>query len=172
MVEDGWAADSVAAGPFRSEEVLRAFRIARTLVPEGCERGPWRGGIALLPRSKLPSAPDVWATLEEAWLPPSVSLYSDADVGGVVNEVCCQPALGLPVVEWEIEKRNADRGTFVELVSRYEKERNASFLAHPGRLKKEWNVHPLGSLIFVESRGHFGVFCVVDLPKTEHDKVE
>src|SRR5262245_57607309 len=89
IVEDGWSPGSDAAGPFEPGDVLRAFRLANTSVPNGCELGPWEPGITLFRREKLPGHPDDWSRLDPAWLPPSVTRYGESDVDHVVNETCC-----------------------------------------------------------------------------------
>src|SRR5436309_2889844 len=91
IVEGGWSFDSAAAGPFHPDDVLRAWRLANTSVPDGCELGPWQPGIALFTRAKLPGHPNDWSRLEAAWLSPSVTRYSESDIRQVINEICCAP---------------------------------------------------------------------------------
>jgi hypothetical protein len=127
LVEDGWTDESACAGPFEPNDVLRAWRIANVRVPDGCERGPWQWGIALFDPAPLPDRADAWSRFDAAWLPPSVSTYSDSDMDAVVNEVCCAPPHDAPHVD------------------------------RIGVLRRAWNAHPVGSPVFERSDARFVV---------------
>lgn len=134
IVEDGWTRKSLAAGPFRAADTLRALRLANTFVPEGCERGPWRPGLHLFEVQEL--AAGDWTRAEEAWLEPSQTEYAPHDFSECTNERCCSPALTFPRVEGKGE----------------------------GRLVRAWNAHPAGSLIESASESLERGFVVVDAP--------
>lgn len=160
VVEDGWSRDSDAAGPFHPDDVLRAFRLANTSVPDGCERGPWQPGIALFRRTKLPGHPNDWSSVEPTWLPPSFTRYSDSDVSGVINETCCAPPQDAPRIDWSMRANAAatELGTLV--CARHP----GLVLSHIGTLQRPWNVHPAGSPVFARSEDLSATFVVIDLP--------
>lgn len=171
LVEDGWTAESDAAGPFHPEDALRAFRLANTMVPEGCELGPWQPGIALFARSKLPSHPGGWARMDATWLPPSVSRYSSSDMNEVVHETCCTPAGDRPRIRWSVGDTTVDPDLIGDLVrARYPELR----LNRGGTLSRAWNIHPEASPVLAEDEDMKGAFVVVDLPPVppplKHDK--
>ncbi|WP_437734509.1 hypothetical protein [Sorangium sp. So ce1335] len=160
LVEDGWTAESIAAGPFRPEDILRAFRLANTLVPEGCELGPWQTGIGLFKPAKLPSHPGDWSRVEAAWLAPSVSRYSDSDIRKPINEICCAPPQDPPRVEWKA----ADTPETHEPPDLVYELCQESRLKEVGTLRRPWNAHPPGSPLLAESKELNGIFVVIDLP--------
>lgn len=163
IVEDGWTAESEAAGPFRPSDVLRAFRLANTIVPEGCELGPWQHGIGLFERCKLPAHPKDWSRVDPAWLEPSLSRYDESDISEVVNETCCAPPQDRPRIDWNAEASTAEARELQALVQTSYPELR---LHEAGTLQKAWNAHPAGSPLLAEAKSLHGVFVVVDLPPT------
>jgi hypothetical protein len=161
LAEDSWTERSACAGPFEPGDVLRAWRLANVRVPEGCERGPWQWGIEMLQPTPLPHAPDAWSRFEAAWLSPSVSSYSRADIDGVVNETCCAPPHDEPRVSWGKAPASVDLGELRRLAM--SQCPDAADLGHAGLLERSWNAHPAGSLVLGRSAGS-SVFVVVDLP--------
>jgi hypothetical protein len=160
LVEDGWTADSEAAGPFREEEGLRAFRLANTIVPEGCELGPWRSGLGLFKRTRLPGHPNDWSRVDAAWLTPSVSRYVRAELDSIVNETCCAPPKDEPRLDWgAVPGRNWTSWSDVVLGQHPDLQAR-----QVGLLSKAWNVHPKGSVVVATDRAFSGDFAIVDLP--------
>ena len=169
IVENGWATGSFAAGPFHPHDVLRAFMLANTIVPEGCELGPWQSGIGLFERSSLPGHAHDWSIVDPAWLEPSICLYSEAAMVTVVNESCCTPAQDRPRIDWTAVADSA-RAEIQRLV-------NARFPAmnvnEVGLLKRPWDVHVAGSPVVartMELRGEFGVVDQPPAPSTDVSK--
>lgn len=161
LVGDGWAIGDEAAGPFRSYDILRAYRLANTLVPDGCELGPWQYGIALFLLTSLPGKNNDWSHCEPSWLASSVSLYSAADILDVPREGCCVVPTDRPRVDWVPADTVAKFDSLIELVrSRYPE----LVLPTIATLTRSWNVHPIGSPLFAESKMFGGTFVVVDLP--------
>lgn len=161
LVQDGWAIGDEAAGPFRSYDILRAYRLANTLVPDGCELGPWQYGIALFSLGSLPGKNNDWSHCEPNWLTPSVSLYSAADILDVPSEGCCVVPTDKPRVNWLPADAVTKVDSLIELVrSRYP----GLVLPAMATLIRSWNVHPIGSPLFAESKLFGGTFVVVDLP--------
>lgn len=160
IVEDGWSSDSAAAGPFHPSDVLRALRLANTNVPDGCERVAWQSGIALFERTELPSHPNDWSRLEPAWLTPSVTRYSASDANPDHDETCCAPARDTPRIDW----RKSANGAGAELVTLIGELHPDLVLSHHGSLRREWNAHPAGSLVFAPRPELSAAFLVVDLP--------
>lgn len=159
IVEDGWTSASRATGPFRATEVLRAVRLANTVVPQGCELGPWQDGIGMFERATLPGQSSDWSVVELGWLEPSLSRYSGADVDKVVNETCCAPPTDPPRVDWAPEPDvEADARAMVA-------SRDPGFRpAVVGVLAREWNAHPCGSPLLAEREDLVGAFAIVDVP--------
>lgn len=159
LIEDGWTAQSRAAGPFHPNDVLRALRLASTLVPDGCELGPWQPGICLFPPATLPR-PHEWSRFDSTWLPPSVSRYSAADVSGAVHETCCSPPLDEPRVAWGA----APPGAAPEELLALARERHPDLApTRTGTLHRAWNAHPAGSPVLARTETLEGPFLVVDL---------
>lgn len=160
VVEDGWSRNSEAAGPFHPDDVLRAFRLANTSVPDGCELGPWQPGIGLFTRARLSGHPNDWSRVEPSSLSPSFTRYSISDVSGVINESCCAPARDAPRVAWRSSQDF--NSTALRAVAR---------ALHPdlalevvGALQRPWNVHPEGSPVFARIAELGGGFVIVDQP--------
>lgn len=161
LVEEGWTAASRAAGPFDPGDALRALRLAGTMVPEGCEKGPWQGGIHVFPHNRLPRGD--WAPVEPALLGASVSRYRGSQMGEVVNEICCMPSADPPRVDW----RQSSPSFLLSSVSDVVANRLPDLRwAHIGVLTRTWNAHPVGSPILAEDRELKGAFAIVDLPPT------
>jgi hypothetical protein len=142
-------------------EALRAFRLANTLVPEGCELGPWLRGLGLFSRTRLPGHPDEWSRVEVPWLEPSVASYRRADLERVSIETCCAPARDEPRVDWTPAPPD-DRATWRELVSSLHPHLRAEGV-EVGVLTRPWNVHPAGSPVVATDRSLSGDFAIIDL---------
>jgi hypothetical protein len=160
IVEDGWSSDSIAAGAFEPDEALRAFRLANTSVPHGCELGPWGPGITLFRREPLPGSLGDWSPLEPAWLSPSATRYSESDISQVVDETCCAPPQDAPRIDWSAR---ADIAT-PELTALVRARHPDFVTGHVGALQRPWNVHPAGSPVYAPREDLSGGFVVVDLP--------
>jgi hypothetical protein len=163
LVEDGWTVGSEAAGPFRDSEALRALRLSNTMVPQGCERGPWQDGLGLFKRTRLPGHPNDWSRLEIAWLEPSVALYEGADLERVSNETCCSPPRNEPRVDWAVSLEN--RAAWRQLVSSRRPDHRAD-RDEVGVLVRPWNAHPDGAPVLAADRSLSAGFVIVDLPPT------
>lgn len=161
IVEEGWTARSEAAGPFDPRDALRALRLANTCVPEGCRLGPWRGGISLFNRSRLPGHAGEWTIVDLATLPPSISRYEAGDMGRVANEGCCAAPRDLPRVSWVVGGERSEGSAPEELVRARCPEVPWSRV---GILARPWNVHPVGSPIVSVDEELGGAFVIVDLP--------
>jgi len=160
IVEAAWSFHSTAAGPFHPDDVLRAFRLANTFVPEGCELVPWQPGMTLFTRTKLPGHPNDWSHLEPAWLSPSVTRYSESDICHVNHETCCAPSRDAPRVDW-----STHAAAHTTELSALVRARESTFVvSHMGTLQRPWNVHPAGSPVYACNQDFSGVFVVVDLP--------
>src|SRR5690606_31898265 len=133
VVEEGWTSRSVAAGPFRAEDALRAYRLANTLVPEGCERGPWQTGIQMFSLKAIPVGANEWEPVEPNWLPPSVTEYEKTDFEQLSNELCCLPAINRPQVRWRAAQDPA-------LDDRIDAALPGRVISERGVLRREWNV--------------------------------
>jgi len=162
VVEEGWTAASRAAGPFDPGDALRALRLAGTMVPEGCEKGPWREGIHLFPHNRLPRGD--FAPVEPASLGASVSRYSGSEMGKIVNEMCCMPSADPPRVDWRRSSPSLLLSSVFDVIAPRLPQLRA---AHIGALKRTWNAHPAGSPILAEDGEMKGAFAIVDLPPTE-----
>ncbi len=160
IVSAGWRTGSIAAGPFRPCDVLRAHRLANTLVPDGCELGPWQHGLSLFQPSALPGQADDWARVDPSWLPPSVSQYTAADVREVPARACCAPPADRPRLDWlaASELGGFERGE--ALIEALYPEHKSTAIA---TLSRSWNVHPPGSPLFAAHKSLDGEFFVIDL---------
>lgn len=164
VVADAWTGAHLVAGPFRPRDALRAFRLANTMVPEGCELMPWQSGMGLFRLSPLPGHANDWSRVEPTWLEPSVSSYSEDAISIVINESCCAPARDQPCIEWTIDdlllpgisKTEAQRLVLAQFP--------AVNVSQVGLLKKLWNVHPAGSPVVAGTRELTGEFVMIDLP--------
>jgi hypothetical protein len=160
LTEEGWTPRSRGVGPFRPEQALRAVRLVNTQVPQGCELGPWQSGLELFVPSSLPAHANEWERIEEAWLPPSVCRYVPGDVDGVVNETCCARPADRPRVDFE----PGDTFALAEARERVDAEWAELAPTVGGILRRPWNAHPEGSVLWSRSRDFQGDFAVVDLP--------
>ena len=162
VVEESWTSRSLAAGPFRAEDALRAYRLANTLVPEGCERGPWQTGIQMLSLKSIPVGANEWEPVASNWLPPSITEYEESDFDKVSNELCCSPAIIRPQVRW----RDAQDPALEDSIDAALQGR---VFPESGALRREWNVHPAGSPVVAVAKELGGRFVVVDVPQEVPD---
>jgi hypothetical protein len=162
LVEDGWTRESVAAGPFRPNDILRAYRLANVLVPEGCERGPWQTALSAFWRFQLPRHANDWSIVDPRDLDPSFSFYEERDISSVRNERCCAAPADSPNVEWTSNGVDAFQQ---EVLATFVGGRCPQFrVREAGVLKKEWNCHPQGSPVYAASRLLTTGFVVMDCP--------
>jgi hypothetical protein len=162
IVEEGWTAESRAAGPFRPNDALRAVRLANVAVPEGCELGPWQEGIGLFVREPLPGHPNDWSRVDAAWLPPSVSRYAGTDMERVINESCCARPSDPPRIDWHAQSTDEERAARELVAIRCPDLDLGAF----GLLARAWNIHPSGSPALTETASSSGNVVIVDLPPT------
>jgi hypothetical protein len=158
IVPDGWTSESRAAGPFKPDDALRAWRLANVRVPQGCELGPWQDGLGLF-EHRLPGHSNDWSRVEPAWLDPSLSPYSAADIEHVVNEACHGAPADAPRVDW-----GAGASVSTALRDRVARQEPALLLREVGVLARGWNVHPKGSPLFADAADLSGSFVIVDVP--------
>jgi hypothetical protein len=139
-----------AIGPFRSDEILRAFRVACYGVIDGCELlGPKPAFEDLAP-GPAPDRRD-WSVSAPSDLPISRTVYSAEDAAPCRG--CCTSFEHYPdITPADIETMPFDVQETVQELPRV------------GRLHKEWNAHPPGSIIGWEGVIEVG-FVIVDLPQ-------
>jgi hypothetical protein len=160
IVEAGWTKCSRCAGPFSASDALRALRLSNTLVPEGCELGPWQTGLALFPNGELPAHPNQWSCCPAAWLPPTMTLYRATSHEGFLNEKCCAPPTQFP----KLRPLGVSDVEASELEHRVSSPEYGTELGLLGLLAREWNVHPAGSPVYGATANLAHEFLVIDLP--------
>lgn len=150
----------VAAGPFDLRDAVRAWRLSNVLVPDGCELVAWQTGIVLFRVRPLPAALHVWRRVDLAALEPSLSRYGGGDISGESGECSGAPTYP-PRVAWV----NGDAALTPAARSALEAIRvgHAELQqARVGMLKREWNAHPVGSLVLLPGAVLESGFFVVD----------
>jgi hypothetical protein len=163
IVPEGWRAGAGAAGPFRASDILRAYRLANMMVPDGCELGPWQTGIGLFPPATLPGRTDEWDRVDPGWLPPSVSRYSAEDVREDSERLCCAPPTDKPRLE---RVPGGEDPTIADSAALVASLFGAGAFPVAATLSRAWNAHPAGSPVFAEGADLTSVFLVIDVPLT------
>lgn len=122
-----------AIGPYRGDEIVRAFRVASHGVIDGCEHGPPGRGFDVLGPIKRPARRD-WITLRSDELPPSRTVYSPEDAApcsGCETTFDEYPA----IVACDLAAlASGDRALLGDVTQ-------------VGSLRRSWNAHPVGSRI-------------------------
>lgn len=139
------------AGPFYPNDALRALRLANLEVPDGCSLMGWRPALTLLfdviyvHREYFELDP---RTLDQRKLPHSLSRYTPDDIQGEGGG-CCSAPTNPPLVRWTGNRRGAlsttAQAAHETMVARHPELRRARL----GALKREWNAHPAGSLLYM-----------------------
>lgn len=152
IVGDGWSVGAPSIGPLIDAQLLRAVRVAESLVPQGCELGPWQDGFYLFDPTPLPGTVNEWEDFDLSWAPPSVTQYDASMMSLFANDACCGGTPRSPDIRWN----GVDVGSAAEhsLPDAYR---------WTGALTREWNVHPAGSPVYSTARGTDDAFVVVDL---------
>jgi hypothetical protein len=161
IAQDGWDDRATVAGPFAPGDVLRAWRVANLRIPEGCERVSWQWGIGLLRMRPLPYPASEWSRFDPSWLSPSVSVYSSPDVDEVVTETCCVPPHDKPRVAWDTAPPLFDVDELRGLAALHSPGATNDTV---GLLERDWNGHPVGSVVFTADVHSCTDLVVVDLP--------
>ena len=166
IVEEGWTIGSRAAGPFHPHDVLRAYVLVHTSVPDGCALGPWQRGIEIFEPSDLPGHPNEWSAIDPGWFGPSITLYSEADIDADAYCGCCGPPHDRPRIDWTAIE-GCDRDDVLSLV-------NSRFPAlrpiEVGILSRTWDLHATGSPVVAQAKTLRGEFAVVDYPPAPDDE--